>query len=100
MDISDQHNYRIIQNVTSVFSRPRMPVRLSKEIYTRCSSAEPPFQRVRELTTTKKCEDKARLENKMRAVNQSQDNSDGFIGQIETLMPFLSILVIRVLSDC
>ena len=77
-----------------------MPVRVSQEIYTRCSSAEPPFQRVRELTTTTtKCEDKARLEN-MRAVNQSQDNSDGFIEQIETLMPFLNILIIRVLSDC
>lgn len=36
----------------------------------------------------------------MRAVNQSQDNSDGFIEQIETLMPFLNILIIRVLSDC
>lgn len=37
MDIWDQHNYRIIQNVVSVFSRSRMPVTVSREIYTSCS---------------------------------------------------------------
>lgn len=81
MDISDQHNYRIIQNVTSVFQDQECLSGLAKKSIQGALRQSHHSKGVRELTTTTttKCEDKARLENKMRAVNQSQDNSDELV---------------------
>lgn len=54
-----------------------MTVRVSREVYIRCCHGDLPFQMVRgSKTRIEKI--KARLKNKLRAMNQPQGNPEGF----------------------
>lgn len=79
MDFSDQHNYRIIQKMLQVFFQDQECLSgLAKKPMLGCSSAEPPFQRVRELTNNKKMWLVLGLRTRWEQWTNHRDNSDGF----------------------